>query len=143
MTESNVALVEKMYDCFNRGDMDTLRNEVFAPDMVWRYNSRHPLGGTHRGVDQVLSFFEMIGRFFGQSTVERIDTFGDDAVIEVHHYHGQTDSGAVVDGRNCIMHTIRDGKIIESQIFASDQYGLDNFAWAAYQLAPIPARLGM
>ncbi|MGH8902328.1 MAG: nuclear transport factor 2 family protein [Egibacteraceae bacterium] len=142
MTQSAVALVEMVYDCLNSGDMDTLRNEVFAPDMVWRYPSRHPLGGDYIGVDQVLTFFEMIGRFF-RSSVERIDTFGDDAVIEVHHYHGQTESGATVDGRNCIMHTIRDGRIVESQVFTSDQYGLDNFGWAAYRLAPIPARLGL
>jgi hypothetical protein len=32
----NIALVEKMYDCFNRGDLQTIKDEVFASDLVWR-----------------------------------------------------------------------------------------------------------
>ena len=37
--------VEKMYDCFNRGDLDTIKSEVFAPDIKWTLPGRHPLGG--------------------------------------------------------------------------------------------------
>jgi uncharacterized protein len=133
-------LIEKMYDCFNRGDLETLRNEVFASDMVWRLPSRHPLGGIYRGVDQVLAFFAAMGPAF-QVDVERIDTFGDDALIEVHTFHGRTESGVTLEGQNCIRYTVKDGKLAEAQVFTSDQYGLDNFFWAAYQLAPIPTRL--
>jgi ketosteroid isomerase-like protein len=35
MTHSNVATVQRMYECFNRGDMETIRQEIFASDLVW------------------------------------------------------------------------------------------------------------
>ena len=38
--------VEKMYDCFNRGDLDTIKSEVFAPDIKWTLPGRHPLDMT-------------------------------------------------------------------------------------------------
>ena len=28
----NLALVQRMYECFNKGDLDTIRREIFAPD---------------------------------------------------------------------------------------------------------------
>ena len=39
-------VVEKMYECFNRGDMETIKNDVFAPDLKWTLPGHHPLGGT-------------------------------------------------------------------------------------------------
>jgi hypothetical protein len=32
--ETNLALVQRMYDYFNRDDMNPIRNEIFAPDLV-------------------------------------------------------------------------------------------------------------
>ncbi|MGH8930665.1 MAG: nuclear transport factor 2 family protein [Egibacteraceae bacterium] len=135
------AMVEQMYDCFNRGDMDTIRNSVFAPDIVWRLPGRHPLGGVKQGADEVIAFFEQLNKAGIQVELRGIDTFGDDAAIEVHRGYGET-AGVRLDAINCTMYTLRDGKIAEVQVFMSDQYGADNFFWAAYGLAPIPARLG-
>jgi uncharacterized protein len=142
MPESAPDLVRRMYDCFNRGDMEAIRNEVFAPDLVWTLPGRHPLGGVKRGADEVIAFFEQLNKAGIQVDLRGIDTFGDDAAIEVHRGYGRTDSGATLDALNCTMYTVRDGKIAEVQVFMSDQYGADNFFWAAYELAPIPARLG-
>ena len=45
----NMALVQRMYECFNKNDMETIRREDFRPDLVWNLPGRHPLAGTkHR-----------------------------------------------------------------------------------------------
>ena len=54
--------VEKMYDCFNRGDLETIKSEVFAPDLKWTLPGRHPLGGTKNGADEVLAFFHQLNK---------------------------------------------------------------------------------
>ena len=54
-THPNIALVQRMYECFNRNDMDTIRNEIFAPDLVWNLPGRHPLSGTKNGAEEVLA----------------------------------------------------------------------------------------
>ena len=45
----NLALVQRMYECFNKNDMETIRREIFAPDLVWNLPGRHPLAGTKHG----------------------------------------------------------------------------------------------
>ena len=40
--------------------MDTIRNELFHPDITWRMPGHHPLSATMRGVDEVLAFFQAL-----------------------------------------------------------------------------------
>jgi uncharacterized protein len=138
--QSLVSIVQRMYDCFNRSDMDTIRNEIFARDLVWHFPGRHPLAGTKNGVDEVLAFFQQLRRFNISVELIRLDNFGDDTVVELHRGRGQSD-GAVLDALNCTHYRIANGRIAEVQVFISDQYSADNFFFAVCPLKPIPDRL--
>ncbi|RCJ19538.1 hypothetical protein A6770_05175 [Nostoc minutum NIES-26] len=133
----NVQIVERMYECFNRGDMNTIRNEIFAPDLVWRLPGHHPLSGTKNGADEVIAFFAELNRGGIQVDLINIDAWGEDTVVEVHRGHGES-NGAVLDALNCTHYHIRDGKIADVQVYISDQHTVDQFFWAAYALKPIP-----
>jgi ketosteroid isomerase-like protein len=137
----NISLVEKMYDCFNRGDLQTIKEEVFASDLVWRLPGRHPLGGTKNGPDEVLAFFAKLGESGIKVDLIGIDAWGDDTVVEVHRGHG-TAGNATLDALNCTHYHVRGGRIADVQVYMSDQYAADNFFWEVYGLAPIPERLG-
>ncbi|MFN6566852.1 nuclear transport factor 2 family protein [Dendronalium sp. ChiSLP03b] len=136
----NVQIVERMYECFNRGDMNTIRNEIFAPDLVWRLPGHNPLSGTKNGADEVIAFFAELNRGGIQVDLINIDAWGEDTVVEVHRGHGER-NGAVLDALNCTHYHIRDGKIADVQVYISDQHTVDQFFWAAYALKPIPDRL--
>jgi uncharacterized protein len=140
MAQSNAALIQKMYECFNKGDMDTIRKEVFAPDLVWRLPGRHPLAGTKQGVDEVLAFFAQLVKSNIQVDLVRADDWGDDTVVEVHRGHGEA-GGVKLDALNCTHYHIKNGRIADVQVYMSDQYGADNFFCAVFHLAPIPDRL--
>lgn len=140
MPHPNVAIVERMYECFNRGDMDSIRQEIFAPDLVWRLPGHHPLSGTKNGADEVIAFFGQLNKAGIQVDLINIDAWGEDTVVEVHRGHGQA-SGAVLDALNCTHYQIRDGKIANVQVYISDQHTVDQFFWAVYALKPIPDRL--
>lgn len=135
----NVALVERMYELFNVGDLDTLKTEVFAPDLVWTLPGRNPVGGVKNGPDEVIAFFGGLVRSGIKVDLIKIDAWGDDTVVEVHRGHG-TSRGATLDALNCTHYRIRNDRIAEVQVYMSDQYGADNFFWSAYDLAPIPER---
>jgi hypothetical protein len=146
--QANLALIRRMYDCFNRGDLDTIRNEIFAADLVWNLPGRHPLAGTKNGADEVLSFFDQLRRANVQVTLDPdtdpatgIDSFGADTVVEVHRGHGTATSGAELNAYNCTHYRIVDGRIALVQVYISDQYSVDDFFNAVYQLKPIPDRL--
>ncbi len=140
MAEAPVTLVQRMYECFGKGDMETIRNEIFAPDLVWHLPGRHPLSGTKNGVEEVLAFFGQLVKTGVQIDEIKIDLFGEDTAVETHRGYGES-NGAVLNGRNCTHYKVRDGKIAEVQVYTSDQYSLDNYFWAAYALKPIPDRL--
>jgi len=137
---SNVEIVQRMYECFNRGDMDTIRQEIFAPDLVWRLPGHHPLAGTKNGADEVIAFFGQLNKAGIQVDLSGIDNWGDSTVVEVHRGHGQS-NGAVLDALNCTHYHIRDGRIADVQVYISDQHTVDQFFNAVYALKPIPDRL--
>jgi len=134
-----MAVVEKMYECFNRGDLETIRNEVFAPDLKWTLPGRHPLGGVKNGADEVLAFFGELNKHGVQVDLINIAQWTDDTVVEVHRGHA-TVGDAKLDALNCTHYIVRDGKIAEVQVYMGDQYGADNFFWAVSKLKPIPER---
>ncbi|MEH1969424.1 MULTISPECIES: nuclear transport factor 2 family protein [unclassified Nostoc] len=136
----NVQIVERMYECFNRGDMNTIRNEIFAPDLVWRLPGHNPLSGVKNGADEVIAFFAELNRGGIQVDLINIDAWGEDTVVEVHRGHGER-NGAILDALNCTHYHIRDGKIADVQVYISDQHTVDQFFWATYALKPIPDRL--
>ncbi|WP_250122565.1 nuclear transport factor 2 family protein [Chroococcidiopsis sp. CCMEE 29] len=141
MATSNVELVQRMYECFNRGDMDTIRKEVFAPELVWRLPGHHPLSGTKQGAEEVIAFFEELSRSGIQVDLIGLDTFGEDTVVEVHRGHGTAANGAVLDARNCTHYQVREARIADVQVYISDQHAVDQFFNAVYTLKPIPDRL--
>jgi len=141
-TVDRVAIIRRMYDCFNRGDLDTIRREVFAPDIVWTLPGRNPVGGTKHGANEVIAFFQQLNRAGIQVDLIGLDEFGQDTVVEVHRGHTQRPvNGATLDALNCTHYQIVNGKIQHVQVYMSDQYAADNFFWSAFQLKPIPDRL--
>ena len=145
-----------MYECFNRQDLDTIRNEIFASDIVWNFPGRHPLAGTKYGAEEVIAFFAQLGCANVQVTLDpaadpatRVDIFGEDTVVEVHRGKGQTttrdasgnEATVVLNALNCTHYKIRSGRIAEVQVYISDQYSVDTFFSAVYRLKPIPDRL--
>ena len=52
-----MAVVAKMYECFGKGDMATLKTDVFASDIWWNLPGHHPLSGVKNGPDEVIAFF--------------------------------------------------------------------------------------
>lgn len=141
--KNSLEVVQKMYECFNKGDMAMLKQDVFAPDIVWNLPGRHPLSGTKHGADEVIAFFGQLNKAGIRVDLVGLDQFHEDSVVEVHRGHtdGEGIHGAKLDALNCTHYQIVDGKIKNVQVYISDQYAVDTFFWAVYQLKPIPDRL--
>lgn len=140
MANGNLSLVQRMYERFNNDDMDTIRREIFAPDLVWRLPGHHPLAGTKNGAEEVIAFFLQLRRANINVELIRLDDFGNDTVVEVHRGTGQA-GNAVLDAFNCTHYRVENDRIVEVQVYISDQHSVDNFFNAVYQLKPIPDRL--
>jgi ketosteroid isomerase-like protein len=154
--QANLDLVTRMYACFNADDMETIRREIFAPDLVWNLPGHHPLSGTKNGSEEVLQFFLALRRANIRVTLDPasdpatgIDTFGDSTVVEVHRGQGEftvNDAGGGqttyrLNALNCTHYHVANGRIDRVQVYISDQHTVDQFFNAVYQLKPIPDRL--
>ncbi len=137
---ANTDLVLKMYDYFSKGDMESIRNELFDPNMSWTMPGHHPLSGRMEGVDAVPAFFGAL--FQAGITVDNVH-FGeldDGTVIEKHMGHG-TLNGEQFDFPTCTSYGIKDGKIHTVQVHTGDQHNVDRYFWGTFNLKGIPARL--
>jgi ketosteroid isomerase-like protein len=135
-----MATIDKMYQCFGAGDMDTLKSDVFAADIEWALPGHHPLSGVKKGADEVIAFFGALIQTGVNVDNVSFGTIGDDRVVETHSGHG------TVEGRDylfptCSVYTIKDGKIQHVQVYTADQHGVDDYFWKANALKPIPGRL--
>ena len=140
-THPAMAVVNRMYECFAKGDMETLKTEVFAADITWDLPGHHPLSGVKRGPDEVIAFFGAL-----MATGVNVDnitfgTMGDDGVIERHTGHGKFSDGEEIIFPTCSYYRIQDGRIAAVQVYTGDQHGVDRYFWAMNALKPIPDRL--
>ena len=60
MTQPNQDVVRAASAAFGRGDMNALRDQFFAPNIVWHIAGTGPLAGDYEGVGQVMGLLGKI-----------------------------------------------------------------------------------
>jgi uncharacterized protein len=144
VTQDLVGIVERMFECFDRGDIETIRQEIFAPDIVWMLPGRHPLAGTMHGTDEVLAFFQQLSEAGHQVKPLGASQFPDNIVVAfLQELTTYAHNGAQLNINNCLHCQIVNGKIQRVQVYVSDQYGADDYFNVAFKLRPIPDRLAL
>ncbi len=140
-TPPTIALVQKFYACFASGDLDTLRNEVLAPDVTWLIPGHHPLAGLKRGPDEIVAYFTTIAQANFKAEVISLSHSGE-YVVDVHRGWGAY-GNATIDMHWVLSYRIQDGKIAAVENFALDQHAADMFFWTVWgdKLKPVPDRL--
>ena len=129
MAHANADLLRKGYDAFSKGDLDTIRNEVFSPDIVFHVAGRNPLSGDYRGVDEVLAFFGRLFELSGGTFALELH----DAVANDRHAVGLSRSsahreGKTLDGAKGVeVYHVQDGRVTEAWLMIEDDYSYDEF----------------
>jgi ketosteroid isomerase-like protein len=124
----NVETMRKGYDAFGRGDLEYLRNELFAEDIVFHVSGDSPLAGDYKGIDEVFGFF-------GKIMQESGGTFS----LDVHDMLANDEHGVALvrataerEGRQLdqnavhVFH-IRDGKVTENWTMPENTRIADEF----------------
>jgi ketosteroid isomerase-like protein len=127
--ESNAAAMRKGYEAFSKGDMDTLRNELFTSDIVWHQGGRNQTSGDFRGPDQVIGLFGMLFQLTeGTFRVEVHDLLAsEEHVVVLAQVHAQRAGKTLQHGQFSHICHFRDGKLSEAWIVNVDPYEGDEF----------------
>ena len=127
--QSNAEAMRKGYAAFSRGDMDTLRNELFSSDIVWHQGGRNQTSGEYKGVDSVLGLFGKLAELTdGTFRVELHDVLAsDEHVVALATTRGQRGGKTIQHGQYSHVCHFRDGKLTEAWIVNVDPYEIDEF----------------
>ncbi|MCX6081300.1 MAG: nuclear transport factor 2 family protein [Chloroflexi bacterium] len=136
----NTQLVFKMYDYFGKGDMESIKREIFHPNMSWTMPGHHPLSARIEGVDEVIAFFGALFKAGIQVDNVHFGVLDDGTVIEKHMGHGKI-GNEEFNFPTCTSYGMKDGKIFDVHVHTGDQHNVDRYFWSVFKLKDIPARL--
>lgn len=126
---TDAEVIRRGYDAFSRGDMDTLRREVFAPDVQWHQGGKNQTSGDYNGVDAVLGlfqkFFELTDGTFRVSVHDLLA--GEQHAVVLGAFSGQRRGNSLNNGNYCQVFHMRDSRIAECWVTPVDPYGVDEF----------------
>jgi ketosteroid isomerase-like protein len=127
--QSNAEAMRKGYDAFSRGDMDSLRTELFTADIVWHQGGKNQTAGDYRGPDQVIGLFgklfQLTDGTFGVDVHDMLAS--DEHVVVLAKVHGQRAGKTIQNGNYCHVCHFRDGKLAEAWVVNEDPYEADDF----------------
>ena len=125
----NVALLQKGYEAFARGDIAAL-TDMFAQDMVWHVPGTNLISGEHKGRDAVFAVFaktmELTG---GTFKIDLHDIVANDEHTVSLTRAAASRQGKQLDLRGVDIYHIRNGKVTEWWSFVEDQR-LDDEFWS-------------
>ena len=126
--DQNVAIMQRAYDAFNTGDIDTL-TELFDESAVWHLPGRSSMADDYQGRDATLAYFGLLGEKTGgtfRAELQRLTADGDDRVVGIQRSTADR-AGRHLDVADCIVFTLKDGRVTDGREHFEDLYAWDEF----------------
>ena len=128
--EENAAIMQRAYDAFNTGDINTL-TELFDESIVWHLPGRSSMATDYQGRDATLAYFGRIGQETGgtfRAELKDLTADDDDRVVGIQRSTGDR-NGKHLDVSDCIVFQLKDGRVTDGREHFHDLYAWDEF-WA-------------
>jgi len=121
----NAALLRRLYDAYARRDRETICS-LIAEDCRWNVPGRGPKSGTHVGHAAILELFRDLMRASkGSAVIELHDVLANDTTAVALQTGRATIDGVTSDLKEVLVHTIRDGKVVDMWEYQFDLYAFD------------------
>src|SRR5258708_2858809 len=88
--QENVAIMQRAYDAFNTGDMETL-NELFDDGAVWHLPGRSHFADDYESREAILDYFGQLGQETGgtfRAELQQLTADNDDRVVGIQRSTG-------------------------------------------------------
>ena len=117
MSQENVEIVQAVYEAWNAGNMEALR-ELVDPDIVMRMPEGWPEPGPFVGREAVIRVFEQWRETFDSYVTELIGDIIEaaDRVVVRQVWHG-AGRGPEAHVESTVVYTLRKGKVSYSEFF--------------------------
>jgi uncharacterized protein len=117
-----VEVIREIVEALNRGDVDGMLARM-DPDFEWRPLEESPVSRTYRGHEHVRAYVEDWLATFDdlRLTLGEASTFGDHVVVDVEGSGRGRASGVELDSRFWQVWTLREGRAVRMDEYASRQ----------------------
>jgi uncharacterized protein len=125
MQPGNVELVREIIQALNRGDVEAML-ALMEPDFEWRPIEDSPISGNYRGHEDVRRYVEDWLSTFDDLRVELEEpsAIGDQVVVVARGHGRGRASGIELDNRFCQVWTLRRGRAVRMEEYATRDQGL-------------------
>ena len=126
--DENVATMQRAYDAFNTGDLDTVA-EIFDESVVWHLPGRSAKADDYQGRDATLAYFGQLAQETGgtfRAELQHITADGDNRVVGIQRSTADRD-GEHLDVADCIVFELKDGRVTDGREHFEDLYAWDDF----------------
>ncbi|CAL9674898.1 nuclear transport factor 2 family protein [Streptomyces sp. enrichment culture] len=137
--DPKIEAIERFFTAYAANDVEGIA-QVLAEDIEWTIPGHHPLSGTKHGIDEVRSFFQQLAKTGFQAAPMFLEA-NEEYVVDVHRGWSTEGVGKVDTIWALVWHFGADGKVDRVVNLSGDQYQMDSFVWANFELAPLPDRL--
>src|SRR5262249_47862256 len=115
--QSNVAVVESIYDAFVRGDIPAILNCLDPQaELIYEGSPAIPWSGNRRGVDGWMAFFQAVGQTLQDvvfsETMKPFAAQGDNVVVAGRYTARVISTGKRIDSPLVHLWTLRGGKVV-------------------------------
>jgi ketosteroid isomerase-like protein len=124
----NLDIIRRGYVAFGSGDVETLRS-LFAEDAVHSVPGDSPIGGDHKGIDNILGMYGQLAiasQGFTKVELQNALSDGGNRVIAIQRAT-MTVGDKVLDQIEALLFTIEDGRIVNVEDFFSDVEATDAY----------------
>ena len=121
----NLDLIQDFFAAYGNNDLHGIR-KVLDENIKWHIPGEHPLSGTKKGIEEVLKYFEQLGKgsFKAETIVMGVN---DTYVIDCHRNWSNMENEENLDNMSCLLWRIEDNKIKEVHNFPENQKIVDTF----------------
>lgn len=124
-THPNLTLINNFFVAYGSNDLVGIK-KVLAQDIRWHIPGDHPLSGTKKGINEVLDFFEKLGKgaFKAEPIVMGVN---DNYVIDCHRNWSNLENTENLNAMSCLLWRIENNQIAEVYNFPENQKVVDTF----------------
>jgi ketosteroid isomerase-like protein len=141
MKQSKQDIIDRFFELYRKHDRNEIK-QVMSENITWYFMGRHPMAGVKKGIDEVIDFYDQVGKIMSTSkpTIEKlIVEQNDDYLVECIHSNTNRTDDNNLDHYACVLWKFENGKITEGRHFFSDPQAVDKYftALADKQVAAI------
>jgi ketosteroid isomerase-like protein len=126
--DENVAIMQRAYEAFNTGDIDTLV-DLFDDSAAWHLPGRSSMADDYQGREATLAYFGQLAQESGgtfRAELQHLAAEGDTRVVGIQRSTADR-GGKHLDVADCIVFELKDGRVTDGREHFEDLYAWDEF----------------